>query len=247
MTDLEIQILQEPETPKPTPAAKRPVPRGRRPKSAESSGIGSNVQSEAETSEFFKVGISSETPTGSEQAQSAKLVEKPDKLSDSGQARSGPPDLSEWQDFFARFVIRLLVNGYLFVVLGDLIDELSPRELKQIYLSKEDMSEMAAPLASMAHKSKFARKHGRTIVAFADSYESILNMLIWMRRVNKIARKYKKARQDEQPVQGQVIVEPTNVYSQGVNGNGRNVDGSDSGENDGVARPQFGVYNPGGG
>lgn len=197
------------------------------------SGTGDNEGTLSQT-EFGSVDFTDENSPGTEPVSTATLVEKPDKLSDPGEAKKGPPKLDEWQDFFGRVVIRALVNGYLAFQLGDLFDELSPMEIQQITLSKEDMREMAAPFATVANNSSFARKHGRSIIALADSYESILNLLFWMRRVNKISRKHggkpkqqKKQRQQQTPQRGN-----TNGY-----------DGNSTGEIGGVAQPS-GLFNP---
>lgn len=170
-------------------------------------------------------------------------MEKPEQLSDKTEPKSGPPSLSEWQDFFARFVIRLLVEGYLALVLGDVFDELSPQEADLIKLSKEDMARMGAPLATVANSSKFARKHGRTIIAFADTYESVLEIFFWMHRVNKIARKHKRARQPKNQTR---VITPEQFYPPEGNPNVQ-PDGSNSSEVNGVERPVFDVWNPGSG
>jgi hypothetical protein len=174
----------------------------------------------------------------SEPLSAAPLVEKPERLSEP-EAKSGPPSLSEWQDFFGRFVIKLLVDGYLYLVLGDLLDELTPSEAKQIQLSKEDMQELAAPLASLSNKSRFMKKHGRGIIAAADSYESIFTLLMWMRRVNRIAKRHRKMKQPQT-----MTVQPINTQD-GVSDEVSN--GYNSGQVNGADIPGFSVFNPGSG
>lgn len=112
-------------------------------------------------------------------------------------AKSGPPSAMEWQDFIGGTVLRLLTEGYLQVVLFKDIDEslLTERERDLIRLSRDDLKDMAAPMAGFANKSKIARKHGRAIIAAGDSYESLIDLLVWARRVNKIAKKYRPAKQ----------------------------------------------------
>jgi hypothetical protein len=107
---------------------------------------------------------------------------------------TAPPSASEWQDFFGGVVLRALTQGYLQLVLFRDIDEseLTPRERELIELTKDDLRDIAAPMATMASKSKYARKHGRSVIAAAESYESVVDLFIWMRRVNKIARKHRK-------------------------------------------------------
>lgn len=162
-----------------------------------------------------------------------KLVENPDRTS-KPEAKSGPPTLDEWQDFIGRFAIRGITEAYLSFALSDIEDELSPREREQIRLTQEDLKEMAAPMASLAHKSKFARRKGRGIIAAADSMESVIAMVIWMRRVNKIAKKYRKPK-NTTPVQGFVVEGPENGNS---GSNGEQGPGTGSG---------WGVFNPGSG
>jgi hypothetical protein len=85
--------------------------------------------------------------------------------------------------------MRTALDAYVVWMLRDI--DLSPQEEQAIALSKEDLKEMSAPFASIAAKSKIGQKHGRSIIAAADSYESILALAIWMRRVNKIAKRHK--------------------------------------------------------
>jgi hypothetical protein len=91
-------------------------------------------------------------------------------------------------------VLRAVTQGYLQLVLFREIDEseLTPRERELIELTKEDLRDIAAPMATVAAKNKLTRKHGRTIIAAAESYESVVDLFIWMRRVNKIAKKHRK-------------------------------------------------------
>jgi len=161
------------------------------------------------------------------------IVEKPDRKS-KPQAKSGPPTLEEWQDFIGRFVLRGITEAYLNVALSDFYEDLTPRERETIRLTKDDLKEMSAPLASMAHKSNFLRKRGRGIIASADSGEAIVALLIWMRRVNRLAKKYRKARTPQpQTVTGYVM----------ENGNG--TDGPNVGQGPEFGTPGFGVWNPG--
>jgi hypothetical protein len=158
-----------------------------------------------------------------------KLVKAPPraKVSD---ASGKPPTADEWQTFFARFVVRGITSGYLALVLRDIEDELTDLEKEKIALSQDDLMELAAPLASFSSKNKFMTKHGRQIVSAAGSSESVLALMLWMRRVNKIARKYRK-----NTIQGRVEE--------------RNVNGF-SGPNDGSQGPQYipgTVFNPGSG
>jgi hypothetical protein len=126
------------------------------------------------------------------------------------EAKTGPPSLDEWQDFLGAIVLRGLTEGYLQITLFRVIEEsdLTDREKQLIRLTKEDLRDMAAPMASYANKNKFARKHGRSVIAAASSCEALIDLFIWMKRVNKITRRHAAAKkpQDNQEVRndGQV-------------------------------------------
>jgi hypothetical protein len=165
-----------------------------------------------------------------------KLVQAPDKIKKET-PKAGPPSLDEWQAFIGRFVVRTLTDAYLSYALRDIEAELTPRERDMISLSKEDISELSAPLATLANKNRLARKHGRSIIAAADSYESVIAMAMWMRRVNKIAKKYRPSK----PKANRVI---RGEYQEGMN-NGSH--GPYEGEGPEFQPPGFGVFNPGSG
>lgn len=110
----------------------------------------------------------------------------------------GPPSAKEWQDFLSGTVLRIATELYLMAVLFRYIDEseLTSRERELIRLTKDDLADMAAPMATVASKNKLAKKHGRSVIALADSAESVVDLFIWIRRVNRIARKYKPTTAD---------------------------------------------------
>jgi hypothetical protein len=166
----------------------------------------------------------------------AELTEKPDKVS-TPEAKTGPPTLGDWQDFFGRIVIRALVNGYIALQLSDFIDELTPSESKAIFLSKEDMAELAAPLASLSAKSSFMKKHGRFIISTTDSYESLVTLFFWMRRVNRIASRHRKFHNPPQPVVG--VAQPKKEK------NDAQSNGHDRGSDEVNGQPRIPVFNPG--
>jgi hypothetical protein len=138
---------------------------------------------------------------------------------------TGPPTSGEWQDFLGGVVLRMLTEGYLSLVLWREIDEseLTDRERNLIRLTKDDLHDMASPMASFASKNKYARKHGRAIIAAAESYEALVDLFIWMRRVNKIAAKHRKPRIKESKniVNGEVISEQVS----GTNGQAQQAGG----------------------
>jgi hypothetical protein len=121
-------------------------------------------------------------------------------------ADSKPPTADEWQNFFSRFIVRGITRGYLALVMRDIEDELTPADKERIRLTDDELNELAAPMASLSTKSAFMKKHGRTIVSAAESSEAFIGLFFWMRRVNKIAKKYRQ----QQPIQGYV----TNVQTE---------------------------------
>jgi len=168
----------------------------------------------------------------------SSLIEKPDRKAKQD-PKSGIPTLDEWQDFIGRFVLRGVTEGYLNLVLADFYDDLTPRERAMIALTKDDLKEMSAPLASLANKSKFMRTKGRSIIASADSAESVIALLMWMRRVNRIAKKYRK-NSTPRPAQGQTI--PGYIMEEPNNGN----NGQNAQQGPEFGGPgSFGVWNPG--
>jgi hypothetical protein len=180
---------------------------------------------------------SEDVPTA-QSVSASQLTEKPDKVS-TPEAKTGPPTVNDWQDFFGRIIIRGIVNAYVAFQLSDFLDELTPSEAKAIFLSKEDMTEMAAPLASLSAKSSFMKKHGRFIISTADSYESVVTMFFWMRRVNKIATRHRKAHGIVKPQPG--------VAAKKENKRDEEFHGSDSGSADLNGFSRILVDNPGSG
>lgn len=139
------------------------------------------------------------SPFGPEEPDSTPLINAPARVVQE-KAKSGPPTPVEWQNFFARFVVRGITKGYVYLILGDMADELSPSDKQKIMLTAEELDELAAPMASFSTKNSFMRKHGRTIVSAAESSEALIGLFFWMRRVNRIGKKYRQNR----PVQSTV-------------------------------------------
>lgn len=234
MEDLQFQIIEPEAKPKgETPKPPRGNPKSRR--GTVSSTGGRAVRRPTPQAEFGEMEDTPEdAPFGEQSLPAREIVEKPERVS-AVEAKTGAPSLDEWQDFFGRFLIRMLVDAYLYLVLGDLIDELSKTELDSIKLSKEEMKEIAAPLAEMSNKSSFMKKHGRSIIATTESYESVMTLLFWMNRVNRIAKRHRKANPKPRRVRGHAV--PREDQN-----NARN-DGNSSGEVGGAV-PPAGLYNP---
>lgn len=108
-------------------------------------------------------------------------------------AKSGVPNIDEWMGFFSRVVIRMSTDFYIdYAFRGIDEDMLSDREVERIKLSESERDRIARPFAEYSYKSKFMRKHGRMIIASADSIDAVLQLGMWFSRVNRIAGKYRR-------------------------------------------------------
>lgn len=129
----------------------------------------------------------------SEVRKSSLLAERGDSPRDDSDPKAGPPKLDEWQSFFSRVLIRSATNWYIeWAFRGIDEDQLSDREVERIKLDDDEREKIARPFAELANKSKFTRKHGRSIVAMADSWDSVMTLGAWYNRVNRISRKHRK-------------------------------------------------------
>lgn len=142
------------------------------------------------------------------------------------QAKSGPPTIAEWQGFVSGLVFRLLTDGYInFAFRGIDEDVISDRDLAKLTLTEEERDRLAVPFAEFANKSKFLRKHGRMIMATADSAESGYILAGWMIRVNAVAARYRPQRQSRRRnknVSSRPSQAAANAPSPTVNGNSAN-------------------------
>jgi hypothetical protein len=140
-------------------------------------------------------------PTGNAGRAIDRELEKEKPLLDPEKPRravdSGIPDKDEWLDFFSRIVLKVGLELYTdFAFRGIDSDVVSDADLRRIKVSKEERDIIARPFAEYSTKNKFLRKHGREIVAFADSLESLVTLGIWMRKVNRIAAKYRPKKEN---------------------------------------------------
>jgi hypothetical protein len=112
---------------------------------------------------------------------------------------AGIPKITEWEHFFGNILIRLATDFYIDMAFRD-IDEnlLSEREVERIKLDKTERLRIARPFAEYSNKSKFMRKHGRMIIASGDSIDAFIQLGMWFSRVNRIARKYRGTRPQQQ-------------------------------------------------
>lgn len=164
-------------------------------------------------------------------------VDKPSR----DKPKSGPPTGDEWLDFFSRVCLRFITEWYVEQVAFRGVDEdaVSDRDAAKLYLSKEERDTIAVPFAEYANKNPFMRKHGRQIVAFSGSFESLLILGTWFARVNRISRKYKP--KHRRPVKAKV--ENLN----GTNGQGASPEYGASGTLGGrIPEGPYGIFNPGG-
>jgi hypothetical protein len=114
------------------------------------------------------------------------------------EAKTGPPKIGEWQDFFARIVIRYGTDFYMNLMLRHIDPEsLKPSDWAQLSITAEERISIARPFAELANKSKLTRKHGRMIVSSADSVESAILLMKWGRSVSKISKKYRKPKEQD--------------------------------------------------
>lgn len=182
-------------------------------------------------------------PESDDEGSRKVLVQTPErKTKNVGEAKTVPPDAKEWQDVIGRIAVKGLANLYISWMLGDVEDELTDREKASIMLTDEDIDEISAPLAGFASKNPFLKKHGRSIVSFANSWEALVALVIWGRRVRKVARRHQLSRIPEPPQ----TVNPPVVTLNGESPNGH------VGSNDGPWIPPYPpdgvtVFNPGAG
>lgn len=156
---------------------------------------------------------------------------------DEGKAKTTPPSADEWLDFFSRIVVRFITEWYVDAVFRKIDEDLvSDDDAAKLLLTEDERNVIARPFAEFANKNKLMRKHGRQIVAFADSFESVYILAQWFGRVNRIARKYGK------------IVNATTVRVKPEEKRDVNFGQSPQGNGNGQHRPDISglsVFNPG--
>jgi hypothetical protein len=90
-------------------------------------------------------------------------------------------------------VFRFITEWYVDFVFRGIDDELvSDADAVKLLLTEDERRVIARPFAEYANKNPYLRKHGRQIVAFADSFESLVILGQWFSRVNRLARKYSR-------------------------------------------------------
>lgn len=108
------------------------------------------------------------------------------------ESKTGIPNLDEWMHFFSRVVIRMAMNFYIDLAFRNIDEDmLSDREIERIRMTDAERDRIARPFAELAYKNKWTRKHGRSIIASADSIDAIVQLGMWYSRVSRIAAKYR--------------------------------------------------------
>lgn len=106
--------------------------------------------------------------------------------------KTGMPSVDEWMHFFGNVMIRVATDWYIEWAFRDIDEEeLSDREIERIRLGADERARLARPIAEYSYKSKFMRKHGRSIVSSAESVDSLIQFGLWFSRVNKIRARHK--------------------------------------------------------
>lgn len=174
--------------------------------------------------------------TGADIDDESRLRVKAEPPPPARDAKASIPSIDEWMDFFSRIVLRVSCDWYIEWAFRG-VDEnlLSERDITRLQMSEEERKRIATPFAEFSHKSKFMRKHGRTIVASGGMFDAIIAIGTWTNRVNRIARRHKP-----QTVQGKVVIN---------DGTGQNQSppspGGYAGANGGRVG-DFTIHNPGG-
>lgn len=185
--------------------------------------------------------VSGPVPVGEEidSAIDRPLVdpEKPRRPAD--EIKTTPPTGDEWLDFFSRIILKVGMELYTDFAFRGIDDSIvTDQDLNRIKVKKDERDVIARPWAQFAAKNKWTRKHGREIVAATDSIESLMTLGIWMRRVNRIAKKYRPKKQQQLRPQARIREESHGDIGQDA--------GAIRGFSNGQVPEGYGIYNPGG-
>lgn len=156
------------------------------------------------SSEFTEAEIVEEEPDDSKSRIKSERPPPRDR-----KASGGIPDIDDWMHFFGRVVIRVATDWYIDWAFRG-IDEnlLTDRDIDRIKLADDERDRIARPFAELAHKTKFTRKHGRTIIAASESIDAMLQMGMWFSRVSRVAARYRNMQQPSAPARRPVRPEP---------------------------------------
>ena len=160
--------------------------------------------------------VGSEYPGGNDDVLADIIIEdEPDpaprrkalnvELPDERDPKAGPPNLGEWNRFFSKFVIRLAEDFFISVAFRGIDeDDVSATDLAKLHLTDQEKTAIATPLSELANRNKFMRKHGRQIVAVAGSMDAFIIFGMWVSRVNRIARKYRRQANVRRPTESEM-------------------------------------------
>jgi hypothetical protein len=152
------------------------------------------------------------------------------------EAKASIPSIDEWQDFWSRIALRVACDYYIDMAFKDVDENLiNDRDIERIRLRDDERKRIATPLAEFSHKSKFMRKHGRTIVASGGMFDALVTLGQWTSRVNRVARKYKP-----KTVKGNIVNERFSASPQAGTGD------RSQGANGGTVPGDWIIVNPGG-
>lgn len=137
-------------------------------------------------------------------------------------AKTGIPSIDEWMDFFSRVLIKVATDYYIELAFRGIDEEmLTDREIARVKMANEERDRIARPFAELAYKTKFTRKHGRSIIAAAGSIDALVQIGMWYSRVGRIARKYQRLMNGQPPPRMQQPPPPQNQqYQQPEEGSG---------------------------
>jgi hypothetical protein len=154
-------------------------------------------------------------------------------------ATGKPPTLDEWVSFFGRVVLKTTCDFYIdFAFRGIDEDMVNERDLDRITMTDEERKIIAVPLAELSNKSKFMRKHGRTMVASGDAIRALVVLGAWSSRVNRIAAKYRPKKPP--------VIKINGMSPNGNLGQDQEQAAYATGAGNGRVPNGFRVYNPGG-
>jgi len=135
---------------------------------------------------------------------------------ESSKAKSSPPRIDEWQDFFSRILIKTATDFYINAAFEGIDEDLlTDADVERIRMAPEERDRIAKPFSEMVNKIKFFRKHGRLIIAGGGIGDSVIALGMWVRRVNRIARKYRN-----RTLRGQAEHVSSGPYQPQASGNG---------------------------
>lgn len=160
-----------------------------------------------------------ETPYLPEPSRIRADYEPPPDGKDSDRAKTSPPRIDEWQDFFSRVIIKSATNYYLELAFRGIDEDLiTDADVDRIKMNQEERDRIAKPFAELVNKIKFMRKHGRMIIAGGGIGDSLIALGMWHHRVARIARKYRNRTVRSQPYVGTGQDQPPGATA---NGNGQ--------------------------